>query len=215
MSDICYFQSRSNSFIVPDLGPCDPEADSFSLCCGAGDTCLTNGLCVTPFGIHYSGGCTDSTFEDAICPNFCTSGENPAMDRAISILTCVIVDAKWVVECPSGTAVKAGDLCCSINQTAKSCCDTASNRLGFGASIFSAQVSMVSGEATGVLASASSGAIITSSSSITGWHPFSCRTEACAHADNLQILLRLLGNPTSNPPTQGRFGKLSRTPLQL
>ena len=214
MSDICYFRSGSNSFYPQYYGPCDPMLSGISLCCGVGDYCLPSGLCVTQSGIYYSGGCTDSTYENAICPNFCTSGENPAMDRAFSVLTCVIGDANWVVECPFGTAVNAGDFCCSINQTAKSCCDTASNGLGLGASISSAQVLvMLSAEAKGLPASATSGATISSSRSITGWHPFSCKTEACVHAENLQIILRLHGIPTSNTPTQGSLPKiwLSRT----
>ena len=179
MSKICYTYSSPNianplkyTYAPLRYGPCEPWAGSISLCCGVGHTCLTNGLCVTQSGIHYSGGCTDSTYEAAICPQYCTSGGHPVMDMAVSILTWVIGDANWVVQCPSGAAVKAGDFCCSVNETARTCCDTASNGLGLGAAIYSAQApSAVSMEPIGAPASTSSGATITSSRNITGWNP--------------------------------------------
>ena len=175
MSKICYIHSSPSAFILSNYGPCDPRAGSISLCCGVGHTCLTNGLCVTRSGRYYSGGCTDSAYEAAICPQFCTSGGHLAMDMAILIFTWVIGDANWVVECPSGTAVKAGDFCCSVNRTGKTCCDTASNGLGLGAAVFSAlALSAVTVEASSVPASTRCGAKNTSSRSITSWNPFCC-----------------------------------------
>ena len=169
MSKICYTYSSPNTVIPSNFGRCNPRAGSISLCCGVGHTCLTNGLCVTRSGIYYNGGCTDSTYEAAICPQYCTSGGHPVMDMAVSILTWVIGDANWVVQCPSGAAVKAGDFCCSVNGTARTCCDTASNGLGLGAAVFSAQaLSAVSMEIKGAT---SSGVTITSSRKITGCHP--------------------------------------------
>ena len=173
MSTISYNHSSPSAVMPSNYGICDPRAGSISLCCGVGHTCLTNGLCVTRSGIYYSGGCTDSTYEAAICPQFCTSGGHPAIDMATSILTWVIGDANWVVECPSGTAVEAGDFCCSVNGTAKTCCDTASNGLGLGAAVFSAQaLSAVSVETSSVPACHRSGATNTSSRNITSWNPF-------------------------------------------
>ena len=136
MSNKCY---NSNSVIRPDLAPCNPFLDSTVLCCAAYHQCVNNGLCKTPDGIYYSGGCTDSTYKDANCPEFCTSGEYPAMYMAISLLTCVTGDANSVVECPVGAAVKAGDFCCSVNNTTKTCCDTASNGLGLGPAVHSSR----------------------------------------------------------------------------
>ena len=173
MSKTCFTHSSSNAVIPSNYGPCDPRTGSITLCCGVGHTCLTNGLCMTRSGKHYSGGCTDSTYEAAICPQFCTSGGHPATDMTISTLTWVIGNANWVVECPSGTAVKTGDYCCSVNAAAKTCCDVASNALGLGAAVFSAQALLaVSVETRGVPASTSSGTTSTSSRSITSWNPF-------------------------------------------
>ena len=172
MSKICYSPS---SRVRPHYGACDPRANSISLCCGIGDICLTNGLCRTRSGMYYSGGCTDSTYEAAICPNFCILGEHPAMYMAISLLTCVIGYAHRVVECPLGAAVKAGDFCCphsAVNNTA-SCCDTARNGLGLGAAVYSGHaLSPVTAKEGGDPASTRSGATDTSSRSITGWNPF-------------------------------------------
>lgn len=62
--------------------PCNPNASS-SACCGRTFKCMSNGLCapgpdtaaagfqiITAF---YQGSCTDNTWKDAACPNFCTS----------------------------------------------------------------------------------------------------------------------------------------------
>ena len=192
MSKICYIQSGSNSVIRPDYGPCNPRVDSVSLCCGVGDTCLTNGLCLTRSGIYYSGGCTDSTYEAAICPHFCTSGEHLAMHMANSVLMSAIGYANRMVQCPSGAAVKAGDLCCSINGTAKTCCDTASNGLGLGAAVFSAMaLSAVSVQTRGVPAPTRIGATTTTSRSIKSWAPLFRAGPRLVHANNLQVLPRL------------------------
>ncbi|KAF6227981.1 hypothetical protein HO133_007709 [Letharia lupina] len=147
----CYGHSSPNAVVLPNYGPCNPQAGSVSLCCETGQTCLTNRLCVTPSGVYYNGGCTDSTYKAAICPTFCTSG-----------------DANWVVEC-HGSAVKNGDFCCSVNGTSSSCCNTASNGLGLVAAVSSAEA--VSATFVGASigpASISSGATTSSSGSTTG-----------------------------------------------
>lgn len=120
MSEVCYGHSGPYPVVLPNYGPCNPQA-GISLCCEIGQTCLSNGLCVTQSGVYYNGGCTDSTYTAAICPTFCTSG-----------------DANWVVQC-HGSAVKDGDFCCSVNGTTSTCCDTASNGLGLVPAISSAQ----------------------------------------------------------------------------
>lgn len=78
----CYGHSSPNAVILPNYGPCNPQAGSISLCCETGQTCLTNGLCVTQSGVYYSGGCTDNTYEAAVCPTFCTAGRC----RAVGLL---------------------------------------------------------------------------------------------------------------------------------
>ena len=76
MAETCYGHTGPDAVSLPDYGPCNPQAGSTSLCCEIGQTCLTNGLCVTPDEVYYNGGCTDSTYKAAICPTFCTSGRH-------------------------------------------------------------------------------------------------------------------------------------------
>lgn len=142
MSQACYGHSSPNAVILPNYGSCNPQASSISLCCENGQTCLTNGLCVTESGVYYNGGCTDSTYKAAICPTFCTSG-----------------DANWVIECHGSAvgAVKDGDFCCSVNGTTTTCCNTASNGLGLVAAVSSAQATSVG--ASTVRTSASAGTV--------------------------------------------------------
>ena len=74
MAETCYGHKGPNAESLPNYGPCNPQAGSTSLCCEIGQTCLSNGLCVTPDSVYYNGGCTDSTYKAANCPTFCTSG---------------------------------------------------------------------------------------------------------------------------------------------
>lgn len=129
MSGTCYGDASPNPTILPKYRPCKPQPDGISHCCKIGDTCVTNGLCVTPFGIYYNGGCTDSTFKAAICPSFCTSGRLCPIDRSLPKLIVITGLAHWPVECHH-SAVKNGDFCCSFNRWDTSCCGTASNGLG-------------------------------------------------------------------------------------
>ena len=140
MPKICYGHSRPNVTVLPNYGPCNLLADSISLCCETGHYCLTNGLCMTHSGEFYSGGCTDSEYEAAICPTFCTSGKHCAVDLSLITLTFVTGDDHWVNQCLgfAGTAVGDGDFCCSVDGTEVTCCNTASNGLGLKPAVFSA-----------------------------------------------------------------------------
>ena len=132
MPKICYGHSKPNVTVLPSYGPCNLQADSISLCCETGHYCLTNGLCMTQSGKFYSGGCTDSEYEAAICPTFCTSGKHYAVDLSPVTLTFVIGGDNWVIQCfgSASTAVRHGDFCCPVNGTRTTCCNTASNGLG-------------------------------------------------------------------------------------
>ncbi|KAM0803738.1 hypothetical protein BDR22DRAFT_47672 [Usnea florida] len=163
MAETCYGHTGPDAQSLLGYGPCNPQAGSTSLCCEIGQTCLTNGLCVTPDLVYYNGGCTDSTYKAAICPTFCTSG-----------------DANWVVKC-QGAAVKDGDFCCSINGSTTTCCNTASNGLGLVAAISSAQaVSATSVGPSTVPASTDKGATTSSSGTIESEDPLhNAQNEAC------------------------------------
>lgn len=174
MSETCYGHSSPNAVILPNYGPCDPQAGSISLCCENSQTCLTNGLCVTDSGIYYSGGCTDSTYKAAICPSFCTSGRRCAIYLCLAKLTFISGNANWVVECHGSAvgAVKNGDFCCSINGTTTTCCNIASSGLGLIAAVSSAQaVSATSVGPSTLPTSTSSGTTTATSGSIAGRSP--------------------------------------------
>ena len=108
-----------------------------------------------------------------IVPIKLQSARNSALQVGIVLWICLFIltfalgDANWVVQCPSGAAVKDGDFCCSVNGTTKTCCDTSSNGLGLIAAVSSAQaVSATSVGASTVLASISNSATTSSSESI-------------------------------------------------
>jgi hypothetical protein len=69
MSEACHFpdgiQATGNT-------PCYKNG-SVSVCGGPGFTCLSNGLCQQGQNL-FRGTCTDSTWKNDACPNFCTSG---------------------------------------------------------------------------------------------------------------------------------------------
>ena len=164
MSETCYGHSSPNTVFLPNYGPCNPQAGSISLCCEIGQTCLTNGLCVTPSGVYYNGGCTDRTYEAAVCPKYCTSGGHRSMPMYLLTLTYVSGDANWVIECPSGAAVQDGDFCCSVNGTTDTCCNTASNGLGLDAPVSSAQAVSATSLGTSTLPAIINSTATTSSS---------------------------------------------------
>lgn len=166
MSMTCYGYSSPNVVVLPNYGPCNPRAGSISLCCEFGDTCLANGLCVTPSGVYYNGGCTDDTYQSATCPQYCTTGGHRAMNVSLVILTFLLGDANWVIRCPSGSAVKAGDFCCFANGTTSTCCNTPSSGLGLVAAESSVEAVSTSNGANSVPAYISSGATTSTSKNI-------------------------------------------------
>ena len=180
MSETCYGHSSPNAVFLSNYGPCNPQQGGISLCCEIGETCLTNGLCVTPSGVYYNGGCTDITYKAAICPTFCTSGKYRAVDQSLVKLIIGSGDANWVIEC-HGPAVHDGDFCCSVNGTTTTCCNTASNGLGLVAAVSSAQaVSATFIGASIVPSSTSGGPIASSFGSVTSGFPITCTyTRAC------------------------------------
>jgi hypothetical protein len=72
----CYL---GNGHISPGAVPCDNNAVLQARnngCCNQGDLCLSNDLCRNPSVNNMTNyvcsfGCTDKTFEDAACENYC------------------------------------------------------------------------------------------------------------------------------------------------
>ncbi|KAI1804681.1 hypothetical protein F4811DRAFT_262060 [Daldinia bambusicola] len=112
----CYHLDGSNA--GPTNALCNPNATggegSHSACCNAqnGDACLSTGLCLNTIArqqshVLWSTACTDSTFQDPSCPQYC-HGLN--IDNA-HLRTCN--DTFWC--CESGANIL----------TTQECCDTA------------------------------------------------------------------------------------------
>jgi hypothetical protein len=72
----CYLRNGTAS---PKAAPCDHNAvlqNRHTGCCDPGDLCLTNGLCRNPnvndlTNYAWFFGCTDKTFNDPACGNYC------------------------------------------------------------------------------------------------------------------------------------------------
>ncbi|KAK4223077.1 hypothetical protein QBC38DRAFT_548738 [Podospora fimiseda] len=71
--------------------PCDPSVSgtpgSHTSCCnkGTGDQCLSTGLCLAtnakrPDDLFWINGCTDKTWRDPACPQYCNPPENPTQN---------------------------------------------------------------------------------------------------------------------------------------
>jgi hypothetical protein len=64
----CYYPDGK---VASGLTPCNSTA-KVSHCCRDADVCLSNGLCFsTGLGTIIRRGCTDSSFNDTVCPAFC------------------------------------------------------------------------------------------------------------------------------------------------
>ncbi|KAF2685342.1 hypothetical protein K458DRAFT_417403 [Lentithecium fluviatile CBS 122367] len=67
----CYYPDGK---IAPGLVPCNATAE-VTHCCRDADVCLSNGLCFsTGLGTIVRRGCTDSKWNNTVCPTFCTDG---------------------------------------------------------------------------------------------------------------------------------------------
>ncbi|KAK4459458.1 hypothetical protein QBC42DRAFT_311614 [Cladorrhinum samala] len=88
----CYHVSGN---IVKDTNvvPCDPSATgktgSHTSCCnkGTGDQCTSTGLCLAtnakkPDDLFWINGCTDPTWRDPACPQYCNPPVNPTTSTA-------------------------------------------------------------------------------------------------------------------------------------
>ncbi|KAF4222367.1 hypothetical protein CNMCM5878_005649 [Aspergillus fumigatiaffinis] len=67
----CYFPNGQQA-----INDTACTANSVSICCQRGATCLGNGLCFDPFGSavggYIRGSCTDRSWQSSNCPQYCT-----------------------------------------------------------------------------------------------------------------------------------------------
>ncbi|KAL8922409.1 MAG: hypothetical protein Q9172_003565 [Xanthocarpia lactea] len=97
---------------LPNYGVCDPRI-KVSLCCASGETCLSNGLCSTPAGILYRGGCSDRSYKSGFCPLFCTP---------------VSLNA-FLSTCDSDSPGNGFSFCCDAGRKPGECCNNGSEIL--------------------------------------------------------------------------------------
>lgn len=74
----CYFPDGS---VSPRDTPCHSPSigDGASACCASSDICLSNALCLGQTGaaLISRGTCTDKTWQNPECPQYCSDGKNP------------------------------------------------------------------------------------------------------------------------------------------
>ena len=68
----CYFP---NGNLAPRYVPCSPNGDGD--CCAEEDFCTSLGYCISNAkGYHYRGACTDVTWFNPSCPDYCLADSN-------------------------------------------------------------------------------------------------------------------------------------------
>jgi len=77
----CCTASAANACFFPSGGtaasyvPCSPSGDGG--CCIEGDFCTSLGYCISNAkGYHYRGACTDVSWGNPSCPNYCVDNTN-------------------------------------------------------------------------------------------------------------------------------------------
>ncbi|KAF4555783.1 Hypothetical protein D9617_2g057470 [Elsinoe fawcettii] len=122
MSAPCYFMSGDSTSVAQDKTyiPCDPVAVSqgkHSSCCAPNDLCFTNGLCKAnsnnDWNWRWRVGCTDKTFKDPACPNYCRGVDYD--DQAHLIFQCPD-DQTWCCATGFGLAQDWNFTCCETQQ---------------------------------------------------------------------------------------------------
>ncbi|KAF2791691.1 hypothetical protein K505DRAFT_418954 [Melanomma pulvis-pyrius CBS 109.77] len=123
----CY-HPNSERFISGVVIPCNGTAienGEHSACCVLDDLCLTNGMCQNPsdrangYNWYWREGCTDATFTDPACPQYCTgSGDDLSNDHFI--FSCPASDTEsatthWACA-PSGVDVTKGIMTDGCNE---------------------------------------------------------------------------------------------------
>ncbi|KAF2122043.1 hypothetical protein BDV96DRAFT_136726 [Lophiotrema nucula] len=111
--------------------PCSPSAvekGQHSSCCRIGDACMTNGLCLAPsnkrdgWNYYWRDGCTDSTFQDPACPNYCRDVPYPGPRGMNALAHWCLGNRQWCCAYSGGPLEKWPSLkgvnttCCTIDE---------------------------------------------------------------------------------------------------
>ncbi|KAK4187738.1 hypothetical protein QBC35DRAFT_463588 [Podospora australis] len=79
---LCYYP---NGQMAPRDFPCDPDVEDSPCCDGRfGSACLSNKLCLGPYGTIARGSCTDKTWQSPSCAAFCVGGAFSGGGRDLS-----------------------------------------------------------------------------------------------------------------------------------
>ncbi|CZR67790.1 uncharacterized protein PAC_17689 [Phialocephala subalpina] len=90
--------------------PCSPNGDGD--CCSSGDFCTSLGYCISNSkGYHYRGACTDDSWGNPSCPDYCLANTNSGNSSAVNLIAC-------------NAASSSGSWCCAYNG---SCCSNSTN----------------------------------------------------------------------------------------
>lgn len=162
-----------NGSVLRGFGLCDPS-NSTSVCCKLKEACMENGLCSTPYGFLYRGGCTDRSFKSGFCPTKCIDSELWNKEHLNffshwSQLLFLDFNRPWVNACQKSANV-SGAYCCD-NDNSGDCCNNADSTFVLGALVTS--VSIVTESITRNYTISSSSTI---SSSFTNTMPASTST---------------------------------------
>lgn len=78
-----------NGSVLRGFGLCDPT-NSTSVCCKLTESCIEFGLCSTPSGFLYRGGCTDGSFKSGVCPKVCIDSESRKKPKSFLTLELIV-----------------------------------------------------------------------------------------------------------------------------
>jgi hypothetical protein len=89
-TNTCYFPAGN---IASSYVPCSPTGDGG--CCVSGDMCTSLGYCVSNSkGYHYRGACTDSTWFNPSCPDYCLTNANCMVPKIQKMWTMTHADLR-------------------------------------------------------------------------------------------------------------------------
>ena len=82
----CYFPDGTESTHTPCNATQAAAKGGFSACCSDSSYCMDNGLCLEA-GILTRMSCTDKTFTDKTCPQYCNTGQSTYTTSCAHLLT--------------------------------------------------------------------------------------------------------------------------------
>jgi len=124
----CFFPDAN---LAPNYVPCSPTGDG--ACCAEGDFCTALGYCISDSkGYHYRGACSDSTWGNPSCPNYCMDDRN-GNSTMVNVIAC-------------NAALSSGTWCCAYEGN---CC-TASTFVPVFGTMFAEATAAPTASASGI-----------------------------------------------------------------